>query len=65
MKTLTPEFRNSLDKIIREELSFLSKKGRSIFLTEISNYIQNLCPIHPAHSDRYKCEFCEEDCKYK
>jgi len=64
MDSLIPQFKVNLERIVREEISVLSKKERGHFLLEVSNYIQNLCPKHPNHSERYKCENCSEDCKY-
>lgn len=64
MKVLTPQFKSSLDKIIREEITTLSRREMGSFLIEVSDYLQNLCPKHRNHTERYKCETCEENCKY-
>jgi len=53
-----------LDTLIKEELSKLSRKERGHYLHEVELYLLNLCPKHPNHSERYKCEDCQEECKY-
>lgn len=58
------EFKRKFERMLELEISQMPKIERGKFLREVENYLLNLCPKHPNHSDRYKCADCREKCKY-